>query len=73
MWEIADILKISKSIKLLVKIKTVFLKKILLIYFQRGREGEREGEKHQCTVASHASPTGYLACNPGMRSNWELN
>ena len=34
-------------------------KKILFIYFwQRGREGEREGAKHQCVVASHAPPTG---------------
>ena len=31
-----------------------------------GREGEREGEKHQCVDASHAPPTGDLACNPGM-------
>ena len=29
-------------------------------------EGEREGEKHQCVVASHAPPYGDLACNPGM-------
>ena len=28
--------------------------------------GEREGEKHQCVVASHKPPTGDLACNPGM-------
>ena len=25
----------------------------LFIFRQRGREGEREGEKHQCVVASH--------------------
>ena len=36
-------------------------------YFrERGREGGREGEKHQCAVASHAPPTGGLACNPGV-------
>ena len=29
-------------------------------------EGNREGGKHQCVVASHAHPTGDLACNPGM-------
>ena len=29
-------------------------------------EGEREGKKQQCVVASHAPPTGDLACNPGM-------
>ena len=40
---------------------------------QRGREGEREGEKHQCVVVSHAPPTGDLAHNPGMCPDWELN
>ena len=35
--------------------------KILFIYFrQRGRKGEREGEKYQCVVASCAPPTGDL-------------
>ena len=38
-----------------------------------GREGEREGEKHQCVVASHTFPTVDLACNPGMCTAWELN
>ena len=47
--------------------------KILLIYFYRGREGERKGEKHQYMVASCISPTGYLASNPGMCPGWELN
>ena len=37
------------------------------------REGEREGEKHQCVVASHEPPTGDLAQNPGMYPDWELN
>ena len=36
-------------------------------------EGEREGEKHQCVVASRAPPTGDLACNPGMCPDWEWN
>ena len=31
-----------------------------------GREGGREGEKHQCVVASCTPPAGDLACNPGM-------
>ena len=35
--------------------------------------GEREEEKHQCVVASHTSPTGDLACNPGMCPDWESN
>ena len=42
--------------------------KILFIYFlERGREGEREGEKHQCVVASCLPPTGDLARNPEPR------
>ena len=40
---------------------------------KRGREGEREGEKHQCVVASHMPHTGDLAHNPGMCPDWELN
>ena len=38
-----------------------------------GREGEREGEKHQCVVASHAPPTGVLAHKPDMCPDWESN
>ena len=33
-----------------------FFFKILFIFRQRGMEGEREGEKHQCVVASHVPP-----------------
>ena len=36
-------------------------------------EGEREGEKRQCVVASHVPPTKDLAYNPGMCPDWELN
>ena len=32
---------------------------------ERGKEGERVGEKHQCVVASLVPPTGDLARNPG--------
>ena len=39
----------------------IFLR--LYLFLERGREGEREGEKHQCVVASHAPPTGDLGCN----------
>ena len=55
--------------------KELFLKKdfYLLIFRERGREGEREGEKHQCVVASHEPPTGDMAGNPGMCPDWELN
>ena len=45
----------------------------LLIFRERGKEGEREGEKHQRVVASHTLPTGDLTHNPGMCPDWELN
>ena len=38
----------------------------LFILRERGREGEKEGEKHQYMIASHAPPTGELARNPGV-------
>ena len=50
-----------------------FLKKIIYLFLERGREGEREGEKHQYVVASSAPPTGDLAYNPGMYPDWETN
>ena len=50
-----------------------FFKKILFIFGKRGKEGEKEREKHQCVVASSAPPTGDLACIPGMCPDWELN
>ena len=40
---------------------------------ERGREEEREGQKYQYVIASRASPTGNLVCNPGMCPDWELN
>ena len=43
-----------------------FLRFYLFIFRERGREGEREGEKHQCVVASRTPPTGDLALDPGM-------
>ena len=49
----------------LTKISKFFLK-ILFYFLERGREREREEEKHQCVVASRAPPTGDLASNPGM-------
>ena len=36
----------------------------LFIFRERGREGEREGQKHHCVVASRAPPTMDGACNP---------
>ena len=41
--------------------------------FFREQKGGREGEKHQCVVASHTPPAGDLSCNPGMCPDWELN
>ena len=35
-------------------------------------EKEKEGEKHQCVVASCVPLTGDLALNPGMCPDWEL-
>ena len=48
-----------------------FFFKVLFIYRQRGREGER-GEKHQCVVASRIPLRG-PGCNPGVCPNWESN
>ena len=49
-----------------------FLFKILFISFQR-KGGRKRGRENQCVVASHVPPTGDLAHNPGMCSDWELN
>ena len=45
----------------------------IYLFLERGREGEKEEEKHQCVIASHMLPTGDLACNPGMCPDWESN
>ena len=42
---------------------SLFFFKILFISRERGKEGDREGEKHQCVVASHMSHTG----EPGLQ------
>ena len=44
----------------------------VLFIFREG-EGEREGEKHQCVVASHMARTEHLASSPGMCPDWESN
>ena len=43
------------------------------MFRERGREGEREGEKDQCAVASCAPLSGDLAHNPGICPDWESN
>ena len=57
------------------KISELFIKKrfYLFIFRERGKEGEREAEKHQCVVASPAPPTEDLTCNPDMCPDWESN
>ena len=50
-----------------------FFKFYLFIFRESGKEGEREGEKHQCVVAFHLPPTGDPAHNPGMCPDWESN
>ena len=47
--------------------------KSLFIYSEKEEGMEKEGEKHQCVVASHMAPTGDLADNPGMCPDWESN
>ena len=55
--------------------KDLFSRFYLFIFRERGREGEREGEKekHQCVVAFHMPHNGDLAYNPGMCPDWESN
>ena len=53
--------------------KLYFLRFYLFIFRERGREGEREGEKHQCVAASCVALTGDLARNPGMCLDRESN
>ena len=48
-------------------------KDFIYLFLERGREGDREGEKHQCVVAFHTPPTGDLACKPVMCPDWESN
>ena len=51
----------------------LFSLRFLCIFRERRKKGEREGEKHQCVVASYVPPTGDLAYNLGMCPDWELN
>ena len=50
-----------------------FFLKIIYLFLDRGEKGEREEEKHQYVVAFHVPPTGDVACNPGMYTDWESN
>ena len=35
----------------------ILFKYLIYLFLERGREGKREGEKHQCAVASHMHST----------------
>ena len=50
-----------------------FFQRFHLFILERRREGEWEGEKHQCVFASHVSLVGDLAWNPGKCPDWESN
>ena len=53
-------------------VNSYFLKDLIYLFLERGGSvGEREGEKHQCVVASLTPSTGNLACNLGMCHDWE--
>ena len=51
----------------------LFICLLIYLFLERRERREKEGEKHECVVASHAPLTGDLACNPGMCPDWELN
>ena len=50
-----------------------FFKIFIYLFLERGEGREKEVEKHQCVLASHVPPTGYLVHNPGMCPDWEWN
>ena len=60
-----------KNNSLICQMQDLHFVRILFIYREKGREGEREGEKHR-SVAS-LTPTGDPAHNPDMWPYWELN
>ena len=44
----------------------IFFKDLINLFLKRGSEGERDGENHQCVVASRVPCTGDKVHNPGM-------
>ena len=56
-------------------LKKNWLDNLCLLFYFIFREGKggKEGEKHQCVVASLVPPTRGLVCNPGMCPDWESN
>ena len=73
MFPTSVFLSLSLSRPSLLSKNKILVLKILFIFRQRGREGEREGEKHQCVVASRVPHTGDLALNLGRCPEWESN
>ena len=68
------ILYLKQSNQQKVFLNFLFFKRFyFFIFTEKGREREREGEKHQCVVASCTPHAGDLAHNPGMCPDWELN
>ena len=49
-------------------ISDIFLKDFIYLFLERGKEGEREGEKHQ-SVPSPMLPPGDQTHNLGMTGN----
>ena len=68
-----NIMIITISLLLLLPSFILFFKKRFSLFLERGEGREKEGEKHQCSVASPVPPTGDLAHNPGMCPDWDLN
>ena len=61
----------TKFIPFKIKITIYIFKNYIYLFLKRGKGRMKEGEKHQCVVASHSTPTGDLARNPGMCPDWE--
>ena len=72
LWLSAIVLKLALLQSCVLTFIDVF-KDFIYLFLDWGREGEREGKKHQCVVASCALPTRDLARNPGMCPDWESN
>ena len=51
----------------------LFKKYFIYLFWEKGEGREKEGEKHQCVVASCTPPSRGLAGNPSMCLDWELN
>ena len=70
LWLSAIVLKLALLQSCVLTFIDVF-KDFIYLFLDWGREGEREGKKHQCVVASCAPATGDLAHNSGMCPDWE--